>query len=254
MFKKIAILLIPLLISPSLIFAQWGATKVTQEHNYPPQYNPCPTGIIDNNKCLGCHAVREGRFIVKETKSDEGVYYPNVKTRIRHDKGYYLETAVDADSFVDALHYYEQKGITHVVLEMFSPGGSVMEAHRIVGYIEEWKAKGNILETRIYGFAASAAFYILCSGSEGYRYASPTSEGMWHQAWILRTFQIVTANSADIQSDMMTHIQNTVNQYIADHTGMTKEEIDSSVDGEKMLWLNGVQMKEKKVVDHLIGK
>jgi ATP-dependent protease ClpP protease subunit len=230
----------------------YGAVKIEQQTAYPPQYDPCPgSHIIDNNKCMECHIMSNGRFVLKETEPDTHIWYPNYKTKIIDGRGYYCVTGIDADGLIEALRFYERKKINHIVLELFSPGGSVMEAHRMVGYIEEWKSKGFIIETKLYGFAASAAFYLLCSGS--IRGASPTAEGMWHEAWVREMFSVVTANIAEIKHDMMRHIQDTINQYIADHSKMTKEEIDCAVTGERMLWLNGRQLLAKGVVDYLIG-
>jgi len=228
---------------------------------YPEDYRPCPTGIIDNDKCMECHAVRDGKFIVRETDPDKSRWYPNYKTQIITDanvqKGYFVIdgtiSAGTADCLRDALRFYESKGINHIIIELQTPGGSVMEAWRTIGYMEKYKLKGWIIEVRTFGLAASAGFVIAVSGSPGHRYAAPSTEFMYHECWSLTMFAVDTPSSAEVKSNMLRHIQDTGNIWISEHTNMSIDEIHDAVRGEKMLWLRGTQALEKGVVDHLIG-
>lgn len=237
--------------------AAWKSTqnRLEESKQTPQTLIPCPETLIhDNKKCLECHGIRDGKFVVKETNPRDTRWYPNFATTIRNGVGYYTETSVNDGNFVDALRFFEDKGINHIVMELFTPGGSVMAAWRMVGYMQDRIDQGWTIETKVYGFCASAGFLLALSGSPGKRSGFAHGHFMWHEAWFMSGMQIETPSSTEVKRDMMRHIQDNANDWIASRTKLSPDEIHDAITGEKMFWMTGKTALEKGVIDHLIGE
>lgn len=209
----------------------------------------CPrTGIVgDVLDCMKCHA---HNWRLKEVNPHEIFSYPNDKTKIVDEIGYFTITdtigLLEANQFKESLEYFTRHKISHIVIELYSPGGSMFSGLRLVGLMERWQAihKSRIIETRCYGYAASAAFIIMTSGTEGYRYVSPVCQLMWHELIEFKMFSIETPSDKEEAARILRHFQDTMNTYLASCTNkMTKEDIDEKVK-KKEFWMSGKQAVE----------
>ena len=73
----------------------------------------------------------------------------------------------------------------------------MMEAWKIISLMDIAKRDGRIVETNVYGFAASGGFLIFASGSKGYRIASPRALLMWHEVWSFKMFSVETPSDKE---------------------------------------------------------
>lgn len=219
----------------------------------------CPKTKM-SNECLTCHTVPH--FKLKETLPDAMLVYPVKNMRILGweygdvNKLYalYELNSILPDEVMRFFEYVYPKGIKKVVFEIFSPGGSLFGAQKIVSMIEEYKAKGNIVETRIYGAALSAGFYIFVSGSPGHRLVSPYADLMWHELISLKGIGFVFESPSDSEesSRVLRHLQNIRNEYIASRSKLTKAQIDEKI-RKKEFWMSGKQAVEYGFADGFIG-
>ena len=233
--------------------ASW-AMEMPKEEKTPVVKGKCPkTQVVgDVGDCMRCHV--EGSFAVKETLPDATFAYPNRATKIFQGKnpfGYYVLEDILPDPLKEYLDYLEWKGIKKAVIELYSPGGSLFAAWRIVGIMNMAKAKGMVIETRCHGFAASAGFLIFISGSMGHRAISPQSEVMWHELISFKFIAIDTPSSSEDEAKILRHLQDTANEYIATRCKLSKEELDKRVKN-KEFWMNGKEAYRDGFADKLL--
>lgn len=203
------------------------------------------TPFTDQEQCLKCHTIPS--FKLKEASADEGYIYPNKNTSIIQENGeiagYFLMEFILAEDLKQYLNYLDKHKITKAIIEIHSPGGSLLDAWRVIGFMTEWQneAEAKTIETRVYGFAASAGFLVFMGGKT--RLISETAEAMWHELWTIEWTKIATPAGKEDEAKVMRHLQDTCNNYIADRCGLTKEELDEKV-RKKEFWVNGKQALE----------
>jgi len=197
----------------------------------------CPKTKMQE-KCLFCHITPS--FELKEKAPDASLTYPNSSTKIIGKVGYYYLTdisSVEVRAFFDYISWHD---INHVVIEIQSPGGSLFDAWRIVGLMDYWKSKGYVIETRVYGFAASAGFLIFANGSNGHRFASSTCELMWHELTTFKLFDFAGPSDKEDEAKVLRHLQTTANEWLAARSKLTADEWDKRI-RKKEFWCNGKQ-------------
>ena len=232
------------------------AFTVEDEKEIPQVKGKCPKTMVvgDVIDCLRCHV--EGNFELKETLPDSKYRYPNENTKIvnfnEEEIGYFILKDIEPDSIKDYIDYLKWKGIKHAVIEVFSPGGSLFGAWRIVGLMNMAKANGMIIETRCHGFAASAGFLIFISGSNGYRAISPQAEIMWHELLSTAFLKMSTPTSSEDEARILRHLQDTANEYIASRCNLNKEDLDQRV-RNKEFWMNGKNAFDDGFADKFLG-
>ena len=253
MKKLIAILTVLLFVGLLFAGSPWAMEMPKEEKTAVKGKCPKTQVVGDVNDCMRCHV--EGSFAVKETKPDATNTYPNRATKIFQGKepfGYYVLDEILPDPLKEYLDYLEWKGIKKAVIELYSPGGSLFGAWRIVGIMNMAKSKGMIIETRCHGFAASAGFLIFISGSMGHRSISPQSSIMWHELLSFKFLSIDTPSSSEDEARILRSLQDTANEYISSRCNLTKEELDEKV-RKKELWMNGKQAYEDGFADKLFS-
>lgn len=232
-----------------------GAMETPAEEKAPEIKGKCPkTEIVgDADDCLKCHIA--GSFAIKETKRNATRTFPNYSMDVFVDDqgeyGYFLLIEIDADGVKEFFDYLYHSKIKRATIEIFSPGGSLFSAWRIVGIMNMAKSKGMIVETRCHGFAASSGFLIFISGSMGHRLISPQSEIMWHELSIGSYLKIETPTSSEAEAEILRHLQNTANEYIAGRCNLSKKELDLRVKN-KEFWLNGKEAYRDGFADRLL--
>ena len=207
--------------------------------------------------CFKCHTT--GKFELKESDPFEKYRLPEMATiRLFNNDGkttmYYQLSDISDDAIRDIFAWLEwHQEITDVQIEIQSPGGSLMNAWRIVGVIERWKSQdaARSVETRVNGFAASAGLLIFMVGD--IRAVSPTSELMWHELSISGYGYIKQSPSSSAeQARILNHLQKTTNQYISSKCNMSEDEIINSVKNGKELWVNGIEALELGIATKLL--
>lgn len=126
----------------------------------------CPKTLIsDNDSCMKCHVVPT--FELKDADPHEKYDYPAYSTEFIFDengnpeKGYYLFTTINSNLIKNVVDFFfAQHKLNHLIIEIQSPGGSMLEALRIVGIFKQWQNQGKIIETKCNGFAASAGLIV----------------------------------------------------------------------------------------------
>ena len=183
----LALLVVPFLPSAGYIdaYAESGqpATTVGEEKSKG-TFCPAYPSMMDKYTCFECHASGKN-FAIKEKTPHDKYSYPNFSTKIiAPGFGYFLMDDIKDTQFIAALEYFKQHNIKHVIIEINNYGGGVFTAWRIIGHMQEAEKKhGMVFETRVYGYAMSAAGILLVAGTPGHRYATATATLMLHELW-----------------------------------------------------------------------
>lgn len=198
----------------------------------------------DVEQCFKCHA--KGTFEVKAVNPLGKYELPNEdNVRLVDEDGEltlcYLIKLIDDEAvrkLVSWLQWHPE--INNFRLECHSPGGSLMDAWRIVGIIEQWKAEDEKrkVETEVHGFAASAGFLIFLVGDV--RSAAPTAELMWHELSVSGAgYSTSSPSSSTEAARILVHLQKTATSYLVSKCNLTELEITESVKDGRELWVNG---------------
>jgi len=216
----------------------------------------CPkTQVVgDAGDCFRCHV--PVTFKLKEADPCDGLIMPGADVRARCKDGKVESitwfVSINSNEAERIFSWAGERNIRYLIFEIQSPGGSLFEAWRIVGMMQEFQKQGGVIETRCYGFAASAGFLILASGSKGYRYASSTSHLMWHELMSLSLFRIDTPSSSEETSKILRKLQNIANTWLSTVSKMSKDEIDQMVKN-KEFWMTGEEALQKGFIDKLLN-
>jgi len=240
--KKIAVFLTIMFLAAPLWAAEEEKAKGVQ----------CPKTTMET-KCFECHV--KGDFRVIETAPDAQRVYPVMGMRIiveaGIEKGYYLLSDILSYEISKYFEYLDNHKITRAVIEIHSPGGSLFDAQRIVSMIQHWQSKGGKVETRLYGAAFSAGFYIFVAGDN--RLVSGSADLMWHeiQSFSGFGFKVDTPSDKEEAARILRHLQDVRHKYLATRGKLTKEQIDQRV-FKKEWWMSGPDAVELGFADGLI--
>ena len=223
-----------------------------KEEKESPTY--CPKTLIsDNSMCMECHTAPS--FKLKQASPAEGLKLPWGVEYVEGGKLRYMVNSISSGSVQQLFDYvYWHPEFQHVVLEIHSGGGSLMDAWKIVGIIREAQAKGILVETRCYGLAASAGFVVFVAGDIGHRYVNKHAELMTHELWTFKFIDIATPSTKEQEADILRHFQDNVHDFLVDRcTGaVTKEELDEKVKYTDW-WLTGEEMVGAGFAEHFVG-
>lgn len=192
--------------------------------------------------CTDCHTPKNNMRLREGSPESLHQYAPRGVT-IRDKSVHFLLDSMEpayVQQFFDYLLWHPE--ITDVTMEVHSPGGSLMNAKRIIGLMNEYRAAtGNSITTLVNGWAASAGFYIFMNGDE--RIVAQQAELMWHELYVGKWLSIETPSSSESEAEVLRHLQDTVNEWLAKRCNLTKEELDEMVSHEE-LWANGTEAFE----------
>jgi len=223
----------------------------------------CPKTLMKED-CMRCHVMSSGKWVLKETRADAHLDYPTGTRIINYGQpdayGYFELGEVDYSSSDNIKRFFEylgEKKIKKATIEIISGGGNLFHGWRIKGFMDEWKAQGNIVETKVRALAASAAFLVFLAGSDGHRVANSTSELMMHEvaSWKggFLFFEKVTPASAEEEAKVFKHFQDTISTWIASRGKIPKEDLDNKLKWREF-WMTGKQAKEYGFADVVIGE
>lgn len=125
-----------------------------------------------------------------------------------------------------------------------SPGGSVYDALAIYDTMQH---VSNDIQTFGIGVQASAAAFLLSSGTKGKRFALPNSTVMIHQP-SSGTRGKVTDQEIDLQESL--RIKKLLEEIMAKNTGQKPAKIHEDMERDK--WLTAAQAKEYGIIDAII--
>jgi len=218
-----------------------------------PVYQQCPKTKMTES-CLDCHV--KGTFRIKETRPDAHLSYPRPNMKIMGwDKtpyGYFLLGTIDDEAIKEFFDYLPEHKVTKAVIEIQSPGGSLFAAQRIISLIEQWRASGGTIETRVTGFAASAGFLVFAAGDKGKRFVCSEAALMWHELMTFKMFSIETPSDQEEQSRVLRHLQDVRNEWLATRGNLTKKEIDEKI-RKKEFWMSGKDAVALGFADGFMG-
>ncbi len=233
--------LLIILFSLAFILPSFAENGISEDTKEKPEVSICPKTKMDGS-CMTCHVYPD--MSLKEKKPDANRIFPYEVTMNITDEGktaVILITTIASNQVAKFFEYVVwHPEITKCIFEIMSPGGSLFDASRIVGFMEVWKKKGMIIETRVHGMAFSAGFVIFINGSKGYRFASEISQLMWHELITFAMFKI--SRPADIEEEavILRHIQDTFCEYLSKRTKLTKKQWKEKV-YKKEFWCNAEQ-------------
>ena len=122
-----------------------------------------------------------------------------------------------------------------------SPGGELYSTFGLYDTIQKLIKQGYIIQTEVIGLAASAAAFILLSGSKGYRFSTPHSRIMIHQP-SSGTYGTVTDMKIDLEESLASKKQWT--DLINKHS-----EHDLTELMERDKWLSPEEAKDLGIID-----
>jgi len=126
-----------------------------------------------------------------------------------------------------------------------SPGGSVYDALAIY---DTMQYVTNDIQTVGIGVQASAAAFLLSSGSKGKRFMLPNSTAMMHQP-SSGTRGKVTDQEIDLRESL--RIKKLLEDIMAKNTGQTAKKIHEDLERDK--WLDATEAKKYGLVDDVIS-
>lgn len=234
-----------------------------EEAPSPPEPFLCPVSkMSDNGKCMNCHQMilenGKPKFGLKEIALEDAYGEKPFNFHIIYSDGElagsYLVSDIRPSILAQVKRYIlEHPEIKKLIMEVHSPGGSVMDAWRMVGILDELRAAGIKIETRCYGMAASAGGLLLIAGDIGSRFVGPHSHVMIHKVMTFSMFSVADPDSSEDKTDMLKHFQKNINEFFAERTNISVEELNSNT-FHRMWWLTGREAVELGVADRLIGE
>ena len=201
----------------------------------------CPKTLMKDS-CLTCHSYPT--FILKEINPESRYEYPVTNMRLVGDTAYYVLQGVRAgevQNFFDYILWHPF--VKKIVIEVHSPGGSLFDGYKIVGMMQHMMTQGYIIETRVYGFAASAGCLIAASGSRGKRFTVKTSEWMWHELMSFTLFSIDTPSDSEEKARVLRHLQNTANVWLSSVSKLSVDDLNERI-RKKEFWMSGSEAVE----------
>lgn len=222
-----------------------GPVAFSEESEKKESKSLCPkTKISKQEMCFTCHTTPN--FKLKESPPNEGHSYPHGDMWVLNGVAYLKIGTIDpsaASNFLETLYYLDwHPEIKHLVINLYSYGGSLFQAWRMIGYIDQYQSRGYTIETRNYGVSASAAFLIMTLGTKGHRFVSKTSQSMAHElrqyGSLLELFTGKTPSDSEEQTRIMRYLQDSINIWLATKGNLTIEEIKKQTTNREF-WMRG---------------
>ena len=187
-------------------------------------------------------------MVVEQTARGERSY--DIYSRLLKERVIFLVGQVEdhmANLVVAQLLFLEAENPDKDIhLYINSPGGSVTAGMSIYDTMQFIKPD---VSTMCIGQACSMGAFLLGSGAEGKRFATPNSRVMIHQPSGGAQGQ---ASDIHIQAQEILKIRRRLNELMAHHSGRTMEEIER--DTERDHFLSADEAKEYGLVDDVLSR
>ena len=186
--------------------------------------------------------------VIKRTPDGERGY--DIFSRILEDRIIMLCDEVNKDTaqivIAEMLYLASIDDTKDIMLYINSPGGSVSDGLAIYDVMNYIKPD---VSTLCIGTAASMGAFLLSGGAKGKRFILPNAEVMIHQPLGGMQGQ---ATEMQIAMDHMNRTKQTLNKYLALHTGKDIETIAKDTDRDN--WLSAQEAVDYGLVDAIISK
>ena len=175
----------------------------------------------------------------------------DIYSRLLKDRIIFLGDAIDqhtANLVVAQMLFLENEDSgKDIILYLNSPGGSVYDAMAIYDTMQYVKSD---IQTVGIGVQASAAAFLLSSGTKGKRLLLPNATVMIHQP----SSGSQRAKISDLEIDLKEGIRlkRLLNEIMAKNTGQPISKIEKDVDRD--YWMTATEAKAYGVVDKVISK
>jgi ATP-dependent Clp protease protease subunit len=192
----------------------------------------------------------KSQVLVPTVIENEGRYERayDIYSRLLKDRIIFLGSDVNeytANLIVAQLLFLDNDSSTKdIYLYINSPGGSVYDALAIYDTMQYVKSD---IQTVGIGVQASAAAFLLSSGTKGKRFILPNATAMIHQP-SSGTKGKVTDMAIDLKESL--RIKHRLNEIMAKNTGQTVKKIED--DMERDYWLTADEAKKYGLVDRVI--
>lgn len=174
----------------------------------------------------------------------------DIYSRLLKDRIIFLGTEVNqttANLIVAQLLFLQAEDAKkNIYFYINSPGGSVYDALAIYDTMQYVK---NDIQTVGIGVQASAAAFLLSSGTKGKRFVLPNSTVMIHQP-SSGTRGKVTDQEIDLHESL--RVKQLLESIMAKNTGQTKAKIHDDMERDK--WLTADEAKKYGIVDKVIDQ
>jgi ATP-dependent Clp protease protease subunit len=151
----------------------------------------------------------------------------------------------NGDQLVAQLLALDAESDDDITLYINSPGGIITGMFALYDSIQLLKSKVN---TRCVGLAASAAAFLLCTGT-GTRSATENARIMIHQPL---GGARGTAKDIEIQAKNIVWMRERINEIMADRTGKSVEQVAQDTDRD--FWMTGAEAVEYGLIDTVIQR
>lgn len=172
----------------------------------------------------------------------------DIYSRLLKDRIIFLGDAVDEHTanlvVAQLLFLHAEDPKKDINFYINSPGGSVYDALAIY---DTMQYISNDIQTVGIGIQASAAAFLLSSGTKGKRVALPNATVMVHQP-SSGTRGKVTDMEIDLKESL--RIKNRLNEIMAKNTGQTVKRIQT--DMERDYWMNSDEARKYGIVDKIV--
>ena len=149
-----------------------------------------------------------------------------------------------ADNLVAQLLALDAESDEDITLYVNSPGGIITGMFALYDSMRLLRSKVN---TRCIGLAASAAAFLLCTGT-GTRAATESARIMIHQPL---GGARGTAKDIEIQAKNIVWMRERINEIMADRTGQTLEQIQQDTDRD--FWMTAAEAKNYGLIDEVVA-
>ena len=183
--------------------------------------------------------------VIEKSQFGERAY--DIYSRLLNDRIIFLGGVIDdtvANVVIAQLLFLESADSKKdIYLYINSPGGSVTSAMAIYDTINHISAD---VSTICVGIAASAAAFLLSSGTKGKRYILPNAEVMIHQVLGAAEGQ---ASDIEITAKHILKTKENLNKILAKNTGKTYEQVEK--DSDRDYYMSADEAKKYGLVDEI---
>lgn len=144
--------------------------------------------------------------------------------------------------------FEEDENEEPVKLIISTPGGSVCDGLVLCNIIDQYTKP---LEIYVYGYAYSMGGIIICSGNKNpnvKKYCYPFSFALLHAGYTAVEGESLSAVD---QMEFNKKVDNAIKEYIIANTNISEEEY--KINERKQWYLDAKEMKEKGLIDFIIG-
>ena len=186
-------------------------------------------------------------YVIEKSGREERVY--DIYSRLLKDRIVFLGTAIDdevANAIVAQLLFLQSEDAKKdIYFYINSPGGSVYDALAIYDTMQYIT---NDVQTVGIGVQASAAAFLLSSGTKGKRLLLPNSTVMIHQP-SSGTRGKVTDQEIDLRESL--RIKKLLESIMAKNTGQKPEQIHEDMERDR--WMTALEAQKYGIVDKVIS-